>query len=98
MAWVCSSSARRGRVYLPQDELALAGLSDEDIFAGRVTDKWRNFMRSQIKRARLFFDQAESGVTQLSEASRWPVSPNVPLPSFSPHSLFFSLYRINALR
>ena len=66
-------SARRGRVYLPQDELALAGLSDEDIFAGRVTDKWRSFMRSQIKRARLFFDQAEKGVTQLSEASRWPV-------------------------
>ncbi|KAI5683812.1 hypothetical protein M9H77_05040 [Catharanthus roseus] len=65
--------ARRGRVYLPQDELAQAGLSDEDIFAGRVTDKWRNFMKKQIKRARKFFDEAESGVTQLSSASRWPV-------------------------
>ncbi|XP_078448459.1 PHYTOENE SYNTHASE [Wolffia australiana] len=65
--------ARRGRIYLPQDELAQAGLSDEDIFAGRVTDKWRNFMKNQIKRARLFFDQAESGVTELSDASRWPV-------------------------
>nr|BAS69428.1 phytoene synthase [Rhododendron kiusianum x Rhododendron indicum] len=65
--------ARRGRVYLPQDELAQAGLSDEDIFAGKVTDKWRSFMKNQIKRARLFFDDAEKGVTELNSASRWPV-------------------------
>nr|QQR34446.1 chromoplast bifunctional 15-cis-phytoene synthase [Capsicum annuum] len=65
--------ARRGRVYLPQDELAQAGLSDEDIFAGRVTDKWRIFMKKQIQRARKFFDEAEKGVTELSAASRWPV-------------------------
>jgi phytoene synthase len=60
-------------VYLPQDELTLAGLSDDDIFAGKVTDKWRNFMKSQIKRARMFFDEAEKGVTELNEQSRWPV-------------------------
>lgn len=65
--------ARRGRVYLPQDELAQAGLSDDDIFAMKVTNKWRVFMKKQIKRARTFFDQAEEGVTQLSSASRWPV-------------------------
>ncbi|KAF8378862.1 hypothetical protein HHK36_030211 [Tetracentron sinense] len=65
--------ARRGRVYLPQDELAQAGLSDDDIFAGKVTDKWRSFMKNQIKRARMFFDESEKGVTELSAASRWPV-------------------------
>nr|AAX19898.1 phytoene synthase [Salicornia europaea] len=65
--------SRRGRVYLPQDELAQAGLSDEDIFTGKVTDKWRNFMKKQIKRARMFFDEAEKGVSELSAASRWPV-------------------------
>ncbi|KAK3218637.1 hypothetical protein Dsin_012607 [Dipteronia sinensis] len=65
--------ARRGRVYLPQDELAQAGLSDDDIFAGKVTDKWRRFLKSQIKRARMFFDKAEKGVTELNAASRWPV-------------------------
>lgn len=67
-------SATRGRIYLPQDELAQAGLSDEDIFAGKVTDKWRNFMKNQIKRARVFFDEAEKGVKELSAASRWPVN------------------------
>lgn len=67
-------SARRGRIYLPQDELAQAGISDTDIYAGKVTDKWRSFMNNQIKRARMFFDEAEKGVAELSEASRWPVS------------------------
>lgn len=66
-------SARRGRVYLPQDELTQAGLSDEDIFQGEVTDKWRSFMKEQIKRARTFFDKAEKGVAELNAASRWPV-------------------------
>lgn len=65
--------ARRGRIYLPQDELAQAGLSDEDVFNGKVTDRWRGFMKNQIKRARMFFCEAEKGVTELSAASRWPV-------------------------
>lgn len=65
--------ARRGRIYLPQDELARAGLSEEDIFRGKVTDKWRAFMKEQIKRARKFFDEAEKGVVELNAKSRWPV-------------------------
>eukprot|EP00249_Psilotum_nudum_P019042 c27069_g2_i1 orf=455-1831(-) len=65
--------ARRGRIYLPRDELAQFNLSEDDIFAGKVTDKWRAFMKSQIKRARMFFDEAEKGVMELEKASRWPV-------------------------
>ena len=66
-------SSRRGRIYLPLDELAQAGLTEEDIFRGKVTDKWRRFMKGQIQRARLFFDEAEKGVMHLDSASRWPV-------------------------
>lgn len=65
--------ARRGRIYLPQDELAEAGLSDDDIFRGKVTESWRNFIRGQIKRARMLFDEAEKGIAELNSASRWPV-------------------------
>jgi phytoene synthase len=65
--------ARRGRIYLPQDELEMAGLSEVDIFNGRVTDEWRGFMRGQITRARSFFRQAEEGATELNQESRWPV-------------------------
>ncbi|XP_062194047.1 phytoene synthase 3, chloroplastic-like isoform X4 [Phragmites australis] len=65
-------SARRGRIYLPQDELEMAGLSEDDIFNSRVTDEWRSFMRGQITRARSFFRQAEEGATELNQESRWP--------------------------
>lgn len=65
--------ARRGRIYLPQDELLKFGLSDADIFEGVVTDKWRAFMKFQIQRARDYFSRAESGVAELDRQSRWPV-------------------------
>ncbi|KAG8049335.1 hypothetical protein GUJ93_ZPchr0009g1512 [Zizania palustris] len=65
--------SRRGRIYLPLDELAEADLTEDDIFRGKVTDKWRKFMKGQIQRARLFFDEAENGVAHLDSASRWPV-------------------------
>ena len=38
-------------------------------------------MKSQIKRARMFFDEAEKGVLELNKASRWPVK--FPFPSLS---------------
>lgn len=60
------------------DELAQAGLTEEDIFRGKVTGKWRRFMKGQIQRARLFFDEAEKGVTHLDSASRWPVCESLP--------------------
>ncbi|KAF7074272.1 hypothetical protein CFC21_079169 [Triticum aestivum] len=65
--------ARRGRIYLPQDELATAGISEADIFAGRVTVEWRSFMKGQIARARAYFQQAEQGAAELNQESRWPV-------------------------
>ncbi|KAL3697976.1 hypothetical protein R1sor_012052 [Riccia sorocarpa] len=65
--------SRRRRIYLPQDELARFGITDDDIFAGVVTDKWRAFMKDQIRRARMFFTEAEKGVVELDKDSRWPV-------------------------
>ncbi|KAK9224343.1 hypothetical protein WN943_009376 [Citrus x changshan-huyou] len=65
--------ASRGRVYLPQDKLAQFVLCDKDVFARKVTDNWREFMKEQIKRARTFFNMAEEGASQLDKDSRWPV-------------------------
>ncbi|KAH0997927.1 hypothetical protein GBA52_021791 [Prunus armeniaca] len=65
--------AMRGRVYLPQDELAQFGLGDNDVFSRKVTDQWREFMKEQITRARFYFNLAEEGASQLDKASRWPV-------------------------
>ncbi|XP_050369535.1 phytoene synthase 2, chloroplastic-like [Argentina anserina] len=65
--------AARGRVYLPQDELAQFGLCDNDVFSRKVTDQWREFMKEQITRARFYFNLAEEGASQLDKDSRWPV-------------------------
>ena len=41
-----------GRVYLPQDELAAYGVSEDDIAAGRVTPEWQTLLGFQAARAR----------------------------------------------
>jgi len=63
----------RGRIYLPLEELALFDYTEEDLLNGVIDDRWRNFMRFQIQRARKFYKQAEGGVRYLIRDARWPV-------------------------
>lgn len=65
--------ARRGRIYLPTDELAMFNYTEEDLFNGVVDDRWREFMTFQIHRARKFYNDAERGIRALNRDSRWPV-------------------------
>ena len=60
----------RDRIYMPQDELARFGLSDEDIKNHVVDDRWRNFMRFQIERAREYYRQADRGIPMLHQAGQ----------------------------
>jgi phytoene synthase len=46
-----------GRVYLPQDELAAYGVSEDEIAAGRVTPGWRALMAFQASRARAYLEE-----------------------------------------
>jgi 15-cis-phytoene synthase len=55
----------RGRVYLPSEELRAFGLSEEELRRGRVDDRWRGFMRLQIRRARTWYASAAAGVPYL---------------------------------
>ena len=64
---------RNGRLYLPEAELAVYGLSDADIAAGVVDDRWREFMRFQIARTRQLFAEALPGVALLGGSSRFAV-------------------------
>jgi phytoene synthase len=64
---------RRGRVYLPQDELAAFGLSEADIEAGEVTPKWRRFMQFQIERNRRLYDGSMAGVALLNADGRFAI-------------------------
>ena len=50
--------ARRGRIYLPLEDLARYAVGESDIIAGRESDAFRALMTFQIARARSFYTQA----------------------------------------
>lgn len=64
----------RGRIYLPQSELAAFGLSDVDVAAGRNSDKWRAFMRYQIGRVRALYAESRPGIARLDRSGRFAVA------------------------
>ena len=59
--------ARRGRVYLPQDELARFGVSEDDLLQARYGDNFRQLMAFQVERAQATYAQA---FAQLPAADR----------------------------
>ena len=65
---------RNGRIYLPQDELADFGLSEEDIVAECVDDRWRAFMRFQIERNRRLYAEALPGIAFLDNSGRFSIA------------------------
>ncbi len=65
--------ARRGRIYLPLEDLAQFNYTEEDLFDGVVDERWRELMRFQIQRTRQFYIKAEKGIRSLSPDARWPV-------------------------
>ncbi len=65
--------ARRGRIYIPQEDLVRFNYTEQDLFKGVVDDRWRALMRFQIARTRQFYSQAEKGISYLSPDARLPV-------------------------
>jgi phytoene synthase len=65
---------RRGRLYLPLDELEAFGLSEADIEAGLVDDRWRAFMKFQIARARRIYEEAWPGIQMLDAGGRFSIA------------------------
>ncbi len=62
-----------GRLYLPQDELAAFDLTEADIDAGEVDDRWRAFMRFQIGRVRQIYAASLPGVALLHQDGRFAI-------------------------
>jgi phytoene synthase len=57
---------RRGRVYLPLEDLARFRYSERDLAAGVVNDNFRELMRFEIARARKMYREAADGVCWLA--------------------------------
>ena len=59
--------ARRGRIYIPQDEMAKFGVHTNDILDGKETPAFQQLMRFQIERAQKYYKKA---LAQLPDADR----------------------------
>jgi phytoene synthase len=59
-----------GRVYLPQDELARHGLSQQDLMEARKTPALEEFLRFQVARAAEYYARAEGLEAHVDAASR----------------------------
>ena len=58
--------ARRGRVYLPREDLERFGLSADDILNGRRDEAFRSLMRFEIERAHCLYEAAWPGIALLN--------------------------------
>ncbi len=65
---------QRGRLYLPQEELADFDLHESDIAAGVVDERWRRFMRFQIARNRQLYAEAWPGIQLLNRDGRFSIA------------------------
>jgi phytoene/squalene synthetase len=61
---------RRGRVYLPQEDLDLFGVTREILARGVVTPSVRELLRFEIERTRRLYAFAEPGIDMLHPTSR----------------------------
>lgn len=63
----------RGRVYLPQEDLASFGLSESDLHRGEVTTAFRALMQFEIARARALYQIADEAIPRLPRDAQKPV-------------------------
>ncbi|MFC5382254.1 phytoene/squalene synthase family protein [Aquipuribacter nitratireducens] len=61
---------RRGRVYLPQEDLDLFGVTAADLATGTVTSPVRRLLEFEIERTRALYAYAEPGIDMLHPTSR----------------------------
>ena len=66
--------ARRGRLYLPLDELEKSGVSEQQLLQSQASPQTRALLLKQIERAELFYDKAPS---QLPAADIKPQLPGL---------------------
>jgi hypothetical protein len=70
---VGEDAVKRGRVYLPQRDMAKFGVTEQQIFDQIVDNNYINLMKYEIARARMYYSRALRGVPMLRPESRLPV-------------------------
>ena len=70
---VGEDAVKRGRVYLPREDMERFGVTEEQIFEQRIDQNYIDMIKFQIDRARKYYVKAQSGVPMLAPESRLPV-------------------------
>jgi phytoene synthase len=65
---------RAGRLYLPLEELAAFDLSEEDIAARQIDDRWHAFLCFQMDRVHSLYTNSLPGVALLAPAGRFAIA------------------------
>ncbi|MFA5411359.1 MAG: phytoene/squalene synthase family protein [Candidatus Omnitrophota bacterium] len=58
---------RRGRIYLPEEEMQRFGVSESDISEGRIDANFKELMKFQIGRCREYYAQARPGIRMIGD-------------------------------
>ena len=64
--------ARRGRIYLPQDELARFGVREADLLSGQDTPEFQSLMQFQYERAVACYDRALAALPTRARRAQRP--------------------------
>jgi len=65
---------RRGRVYLPQEDLDRFGYTEADLSRGLIDERYRALMDFEIQRANRLYAQAWAGIALLNEDGRLAIA------------------------
>ncbi len=63
----------RNRIYLPEDELAMFGVTERDLLNRDSSENFIELMKFQVNRARKYYEKADKGISMLNKDSRLPV-------------------------
>lgn len=64
-----NEDASVNRIYLPLEELKQYGLSEDDIFAKKLDEKFINLLKFQIRRARQYYEESLAGIKLIDDAA-----------------------------
>lgn len=64
----------RGRIYLPLEDLARFGISEEQVLEKRADGAWKEFMKFEIERTRALFAASDAGIGSLPTEMRFGVA------------------------
>lgn len=65
---------RRGRVYIPQEDLRRFEYTEEHLAAGVVDERFEALMRFEISRARELYEDADRGLHYIPRGRRYPIA------------------------